>query len=208
MMSRLMIGIAGPSASGKTSLTEKIKNNLKSDEVEIIKYDDYYKNQDHLELKERFKTNYDHPNAFDNDLLLTHLKLLKNGHGIQKPIYDFKIHTRKKEVQEIKPKRVIILEGIFALLDEEIRELLNIKLYVSEDSDICFIRRLIRDTNERSRSQQNVIDQYIKTVKPMQEKFVMPTKKYADIIILRAAENEIALNMINDQIEKQINKYN
>ncbi len=203
-MQSLIIGIGGPSAGGKTTLTNRIKENLNHDEVEIIKYDDYYKSQDHLELEERYKTNYDHPNAFDTSLLIEHLHKLKSGQGIQKPLYDYIKHTRKKETEKIEPKKVIILEGIFTLLDEELRDLLDIKLYAAEDSDICFIRRLIRDTKERGRTQESVIEQYTKTVKPMQEKFVSPTKKYADIIILRAAVNDIALDMIIDQIQKRL----
>ncbi len=203
-MQSLIIGIGGPSAGGKTTLTNRIRENLNHDEVEIIKYDDYYKSQDHLELEERYKTNYDHPNAFDTSLLIEHLHKLKSGQGIQKPLYDYIKHTRKKETEKIEPKKVIILEGIFTLLDEELRDLLDIKLYAAEDSDICFIRRLIRDTKERGRTQESVIEQYTKTVKPMQEKFVSPTKKYADIIILRAAVNDIALDMIIDQIQKRL----
>ncbi len=203
-MSALVIGIAGPSAGGKTSLTQKIENELDFDEVVMIRYDDYYKTQDNLIFEERLKTNYDHPNAFDTDLLIKDVKALKAGKTINKPLYDFKEHTRKKEVEEIKAKKVIIIEGIFTLLDEELRNLLDIKLYVSEDSDICFIRRLQRDTKERGRSIESVITQYMATVKPMQEKFVTPTQKFADIIILRARENQIAIKMLIDRIKKEL----
>lgn len=203
-MSVLIIGIAGPSAGGKTSLTQKIEQSLEAKQVVMIKYDDYYKNQDHLEFEQRLQTNYDHPNAFDTELLIQDLTRLKQGETIDKPIYDFTKHTRKKEVEQIEAKKVIIVEGIFTLLDEKLRSLLDIKLYTSEDSDICFIRRLQRDTKERGRSIESVINQYISTVKPMQEKFVTPTQKFADIIILRAKENEIALKMIIDRIKKEL----
>ncbi len=203
-MSALLIGIAGPSAGGKTTLTEKIEKGLDDNQVAMIKYDDYYKDQDHLPFEQRLKTNYDHPNAFDTDLLIKDLKDLKSGKKIQKPLYDYTNHTRKKEVEEIEPKKVIILEGIFTLLDEELRDLLDIKLYILEDSDICFIRRLQRDTKERGRTIESVINQYITTVKPMQEKFVEPTRKFADIIILRAGENEIAIKMLIDRIKKEL----
>ncbi len=204
-METLIIGIAGPSAGGKTSLTNKINDNLDHSDVIIIKYDDYYKDQSDMTFEERLKTNYDHPSSFDTELLISDLKRLKEGKSIEKPLYDFKEHNRKKETEIVEPKKVIILEGLFTLLDEELRELLDIKLYVLEDSDICFIRRLLRDTKERGRTIESVIDQYTKTVKPMQEKFVDPTKKYADLIVLRAKENDIAIKMIIDRIKKELN---
>ncbi len=204
-MDNLIIGIAGPSAGGKTTLTEKIQERLQNKSVVVLKYDDYYKSQDHLSFEQRLKTNYDHPDAFDTELLLKDLKSLKEGKSIKKPLYDYKNHTRKKEVETIEPQKVIILEGLFTLLDQRVRDLLNIKLFVYEDSDICFIRRLKRDTEQRGRTIQSVIDQYVQTVKPMQETFIIPTKKFADIIILRARDNEIAIKMIIDQIQKEIN---
>ncbi len=204
-MDTLIIGIAGPSAGGKTSLTNKINANLTTSDVIIIKYDDYYKDQSHMSFENRLKTNYDHPSSFDTELLINDLKSLKKGDSIEKPLYDFKEHNRKKETEIVKPKKVIILEGLFTLLDEELRDLLDIKLFVLEDSDICFIRRLLRDTKERGRTIESVIEQYTKTVKPMQEKFVEPTKKYADLIVLRAKENDIAIKMIIDRIKKELN---
>lgn len=203
-MNILLIGVAGPSAAGKTTFTEKVKETLQTEDVLVIKYDDYYKNQDDILLEERIKTNYDHPDAFDTKLLIEDLKKLKSGIGIDKPLYDYKNHTRKKETERIEPKKVIILEGIFTLLNERLREILDIKLYVGEDSDICFIRRLLRDTKERGRTPESIIEQYINTVKPMQERFVSPTKNYADLIILRANENQIALDMIVDKIKKEL----
>ncbi len=204
-MDTLIIGIAGPSAGGKTSLTNKINTNLTTSDVIIIKYDDYYKDQSHISFEKRLETNYDHPSSFDTELLINDLKSLKKGNSIEKPLYDFKEHNRKKETEIVKPKKVIILEGLFTLLDEELRDLLDIKLFVSEDSDICFIRRLLRDTKERGRTIESVIEQYTKTVKPMQERFVEPTKKYADLIVLRAKENDIAIKMIIDRIKKELN---
>ncbi len=204
-MDTLIIGIAGPSAGGKTSLTNKINDNLDHSDVIIIKYDDYYKDQSDMSFEQRLETNYDHPSSFDTELLISDLKKLKEGKTIEKPLYDFKEHNRKKETEIVEPKKVIILEGLFTLLDEELRDLLDIKLYVLEDSDICFIRRLLRDTKERGRTIDSVIEQYTKTVKPMQEKFVDPTKKYADLIVLRAKENDIAIKMIIDRIKKELN---
>lgn len=200
-MKTYIIGIAGPSAGGKTSLTEEIQRRLNSDDFLIIKYDDYYKNQDHLEFEKRVQTNYDHPDAFDTHLLIEDLKKLKQGKQINKPVYDYNLHTRKKETELITSKSVIVLEGIFALLDEELRDLLDIKIYVNEDSDICFIRRLQRDTKERGRTQESIINQYLDTVKPMQEQFIDPTKKFADLIIPRAKENEIAIKILTDKIK-------
>lgn len=203
-METLIIGIAGPSAGGKTSLTQEINQRLNHEDVIVINYDDYYKSQDHLSFEERLEINYDHPSSFDTDLLISDLKDLKKGKEIEKPLYDFKEHNRKKEREIVKPKKVIIVEGLFTLLDENLRDLLDIKLFVSEDSDICFIRRLLRDTKERGRTIDSVINQYTKTVKPMQEKFIEPSQKYADLIVLRAKENEIAIKMIIDRIEKEL----
>lgn len=201
-MNTMIIGIAGPSAGGKTSVTNLICERIEVGHALVIRYDDYYKDQSHLTFEERVKTNYDHPNAFDTDLLIEHIKDLKGGKPIQKPIYDFTEHNRKKETEKVMPRDVIIIEGIFSLLDERLRELLDTKVYVYEDSDICFIRRLKRDTAERGRTLENVIDQYMQTVKPMQEQFIEPTKKYADVIILRGKTNSVAIEMIADNIAR------
>lgn len=202
----LVIGIAGASASGKTSLTKELVKRVGEENINIIRYDDYYKNQSGIPLEERIKTNYDHPDAFDTDLLISDLKKLKAGETINKPLYDFNNHTRKKETEKMQYKPVIIVEGIFTLLEENLRILLDIKLFTYEDSDICFIRRLNRDIKQRGRTIDSVVQQYMNTVKPMQEKFIEPTKKYADMIILRGRENHVAIDMVSQNIKENLDK--
>ncbi len=199
----LIIGIAGPSAGGKTTVTKKIKEKF-GNEVIIIKYDDYYHDQAHLTPEERRKINYDHPNAFDTDLLIEHLKVLMSGKEVNIPIYDYTIDTRSNETKTVKPKSIIIIEGLFTLLEEEIRNLLDIKIYVETDLDICFIRRLKRDIKERKRTLESVIDQYVTTVKPMHEQFINPTRKYADFVVLNGGKNPIVIDMINNMISSKL----
>ncbi len=199
MKNSLIIGIAGPSAGGKTTVTEKIKETF-GDDVVIIKYDNYYKDQTHLTFEERLNVNYDHPNAFDTNLLLEHLQLLIAGQTVKIPTYDFSSYNRSSIVNEVKPKKIIVIEGLFTLLEESIRDLLDIKIYVETDLDICFIRRLKRDIDERGRTLDSVISQYTETVKPMHEKFISPTRKYADIVVLHGGKNPVVNNMINSMI--------
>lgn len=206
MKKPLIIGIAGGSASGKTSLSQKIfetYNDFKS--VLVIKQDDYYKSQDHLEMSERLKTNYDHPFAFDNDFLLNHLRDLINYKQIEKPVYDFVNHTRAKKTELIGPAEVIILEGLFVLEDKAIRNILDIKIFVDTDADVRFIRRLLRDVNERERTLEHVVSQYENTVKPMHEQFVEPSKRYADIIVPIGSENIVALDLLTTKINSILN---
>ncbi len=199
----LIIGIAGPSAGGKTTVTKKI-NEIFNDEVIIIRYDDYYKDQADMSFEERCKVNYDHPNAFDTDLLIKHLNKLVKGNSVEKPTYDYTMHTRSEVVEKIEPRRIIILEGLFALLEDRIRDLLDIKIFVETDPDVCFIRRLIRDTRDRGRTQQSVIDQYLQTVKPMQEIFINPTRKYADVVVLNGGKNPVVIDMITNLIDGKL----
>ena len=175
-MKPVLILIAGGSASGKSTVVDKIQNKLNSLYVTVIRHDDYYKDQSHVSLEDRIKVNYDHPNALDNDLLYEHLKLLLDNQPINCPTYDFKVHNRSEITKLIKPTKVIILEGILILEDERIRDLADIKIFVESDDDIRFIRRLLRDINERGRSMDSVIDQYLTTVKPMYYSFIKPSK--------------------------------
>jgi len=189
MKKPLIIGIAGGTASGKTSISRHIKElyaNEKS--VLIIRQDDYYKDQSNKPMKERVKTNYDHPNAFDNDLLLKQIDELINGNVIEKPTYDFVNHTRSDVTETCYPCDVLILEGLFVLEDENIRNILDMKVFVDTASDIRFIRRLMRDVEERGRTMQSVVEQYTCTVRPMHESFIEPSKRYADIIIPEGGE--------------------
>ncbi len=199
----LVIGIAGPSAGGKTTVTEKILE-IFNDEVIIIKYDDYYNDQSDIPFEERCKVNYDHPNAFDTELLIKHLSMLIKGNTIEKPTYDYTIHTRSNVVEKVEPRRIIILEGLFALLEERIRDLLDIKIFVETDPDVCFIRRLKRDTQDRGRTLESVIDQYLSTVKPMQEIFITPTRKFADVVVLNGGKNPVVIDMIKNLIQAKL----
>lgn len=200
----IIIGIAGGSASGKSSLSEEVYQFFKGNhKVKIIKQDDYYKDQSHKSMEERVKTNYDHPFAFDTDLLVEHLSLLKDKQMIKKPIYDYVLHTRSKQYELIEGRDIIILEGIFVLAEEEIRKLCDILIYVDTDADIRFIRRLKRDMIERGRTLESVCDQYLETVRPMHEQFIEPSKKYAHIIIPEGS-NKVAIDLLITKIKSII----
>ncbi len=197
----LVIGVAGGSGSGKTSVTKAICDRFSDKTILVLDQDDYYKNQDHLSFEERLKTNYDHPFAFDNDLLIQHIKELLEQRPIEKPVYDYKRHTRSEEVILVEPKDVIIVEGILVLEDSRLRDLMDIKLYVDTDNDIRFIRRLVRDIKERGRNLDSVVEQYLNSVRPSHLQFIEPTKRYADIIIPEGGENFVAIDVIASKIE-------
>ncbi|WP_050636379.1 uridine kinase [Candidatus Stoquefichus sp. SB1] len=198
----IIIGIAGGSASGKTSIAQQLYDAFKGNhKVKILKQDDYYKDQSDLTYEERTQTNYDHPLAFDTDLLVDHLKKLKNKETIHKPTYDYTQHNRSHITETIEGRDVIILEGIFVLAEERIRELCDILVYVDTDSDIRFIRRLRRDTEERGRSVESVCNQYMNTVRPMHEQFIEPSKKYAHIIIPEGGSNRVAVDLLITKIK-------
>ncbi|WP_071027837.1 uridine kinase [Peptoniphilus raoultii] len=201
---RLIIGIAGGSGSGKTTVTNRLVEKIREEKVTVIEEDSYYKDQSNLSYEERVKTNYDHPFAFDSDLLIDHLKKLKEGKSIEKPLYDFEIHNRKKEKEKVSPKEIIILEGILILQDEDIRNLLDIKVFVDTDSDVRIIRRILRDIKERGRSLDSVILQYMNSVRPAHLQFVEPSKKYADIIIPEGGHNEVAIDLLYQKIRSII----
>ncbi|MFC4356066.1 uridine kinase [Chryseomicrobium palamuruense] len=197
----LVIGIAGGSGSGKTSVTNAIYEAFKDHSVVVIQQDFYYKDQYHLEMEERLKTNYDHPLAFDNDLLIDHVNQLLTRQGIEKPVYDYARHTRSNETIQIDPKDVIILEGILVLEDERLRDLMNIKLYVDTDADLRIIRRILRDIHERGRTVESVVEQYLNVVRPMHNQFIEPTKRYADVIIPEGGQNEVAIDLMVTKIK-------
>lgn len=200
-MKPILIGIAGGSASGKTSISKKLKKTYEQTQsVVIIRQDDYYKDQTHLDMSERVKTNYDHPFAFDTDLLMSQLDQLMDGKSIEKPIYDFVHHTRSTQTEIIEPCDVVVLEGLFVLEEQEIRNRLNIKIYVDTDADIRFIRRLQRDVEDRGRTLQSVITQYTQTVRVMHEQFIEPSKRYADVIIPEGGKNEVAIDLLTTKI--------
>lgn len=196
----VIIAVAGGSASGKTTVVEEVISKLKKEFVVIIMHDDYYKEHNHLSLEERKTVNYDHPDSIDNELFLKHVNKLLKGEEINKPIYDFNTYSRLEKTEKITPKKVIILEGILVLTDKRIRELADIKLYVDLDSDMRFIRRMERDIKERGRTVESVVDQYLKTVKPMHHQFVEPTKRYADVIIPNDHKHDVAVDIIVSKI--------
>lgn len=206
MKKPILIGITGGTGSGKSTVSKEILKAIHDKNVAIIEQDSYYKNQSHLTFEERTKTNYDHPFAFDNDLLVQHLKDLLNNTSIDKPIYDFEKHTRKEETIKVEPKDIIILEGILILNDERIRDLCDIKIFVDTDSDVRVIRRIKRDIKERGRTLDSVIEQYMTTVRPAHIQFVEPSKKHADIIIPEGGYNKVAIDIIATKINSILNK--
>ena len=197
----VVIGIAGGSGSGKTSVTNSIYEVFKEHSVVVIEQDYYYKDQSHLQFEERLATNYDHPLAFDTDLLIEHINELLERRPIEKPVYNYAIHTRAEETILIEPKDVIILEGILVLEDKRLRDLMDIKLFVDTDGDLRIIRRLLRDINERGRTIDSVIDQYLNVVRPMHNQFIEPTKRYADVIIPEGGQNEVAIDLMVTKIK-------
>ncbi|SDX11538.1 uridine kinase [Marininema mesophilum] len=200
MKAPIIIGVAGGSGSGKTTVARNICERF-SDSVALIEQDAYYKDQSHLPMEERVKTNYDHPLAFDNDLLIDHLHKLQQQETIEKPIYDFALHTRAPEKMTITPKDVIILEGILILEDERLRDLMDIKVFVDTDADVRILRRIERDTKARGRSLDSVIEQYLTVVRPMHLQFIEPSKRYADLIIPEGGYNQVAVNLLINQIQ-------
>ena len=201
----ILIGLAGGSASGKTSIAQILYNTFKpTNSVTIIREDDYYKDQSHLTFEERKKTNYDHPFAFDHMLMTRQLDELIAGYSISKPTYDYTMHNRSDITERIEPSDVIIIEGLFVLEEKEIRDKLDIKVFVDTAADIRFIRRLIRDVKERGRTLESVVDQYVNTVRVMHEAFIEPTKRYADVIIPEGGSNTVAIDLLTTKISSII----
>lgn len=199
-----IIGIAGGSGSGKTSVTRKIMESLNGHSVVLIEQDYYYKDQSDKTFEERLQTNYDHPFAFDNDLLISHIMRLLDREPVEVPTYNYEIHTRSDETILVEPKDVIIIEGIFALENEKLRNLMDVKLYVDTDSDIRILRRMQRDIEKRGRTMDSVINQYLTVVRPMHLQFIEPTKRFSDIIIPEGGENNVAIDLITTKIRTLI----
>jgi uridine kinase len=197
----LMVGIAGGTGSGKTTVANAIVETLGTENVALISQDAYYKDQSSLPFQERTRVNYDHPDAFDNDLLLQHLQQLRNGQAIHLPVYDYALHTRTARTIRIEHKPVVVLEGIHVLADARIRAELDIKVFVHTDPDVRVLRRLMRDIHERGRTVESVFEQYLTTVKPMHDAFIEPSKRYADLIIPEGGENKIAISLLTTRIQ-------
>lgn len=196
----IVVGVTGGSGSGKTSVSKAIYDHFTGHSILMLEQDFYYKDQAEMAFEERLKTNYDHPLAFDTDLLIRHLKQLLRYEPIDKPVYDYELYTRSSEIIHQEPKEVIILEGILILEDPRLRDLMDIKVYVDTDDDIRILRRMVRDVNERGRTMESVIEQYLTVVKPMYQKFIEPTKKYADIIIPEGGENKVAIDLMTTKV--------
>ncbi|ANE48121.1 uridine kinase [Paenibacillus swuensis] len=192
----LIIGIAGGTGSGKTSVARSIMDKMGNNDAVLISQDSYYLDHAELTMEEREQINYDHPNAFDNELLLKHLSALRSGQSVDIPVYDFTVHARSTATELVEPKQVVLVEGLHVLSDENLRSGLDIKVFVDTDADIRILRRVVRDIQERGRSLQSVVDQYMMTVKPMHDAFIEPSKKHADIIIPEGAENQIGISML------------
>lgn len=201
-MNTILIGIAGGTGSGKTTLTEHLASHFGTN-ISVVHHDNYYKRQD-LPFEERCKQNYDHPDAFDTELMIQHLKELKAGHAIHCPVYSYSDHNRTDETVLIQPTKVVIVEGILIFHDKALRDLLDIKIFVDTDADVRILRRALRDVEERGRSMESVVEQYLTTVKPMHDQFVEPSRKYADIVVLEGGHNLVALDLIMQRIANHI----
>ena len=202
-MKPLMIGIAGGTGSGKTTLVNRLKEQF-GDDISVLSHDSYYAAHHDLTLEERQALNYDHPAAFDTDRMIQDLLTLRDGDPIQCPVYDYSIHDRTDKTTEIHPNKVILVDGILIFENETLRNLMEIKIYVDTDADVRILRRIIRDVKQRGRSLDSVVEQYLTTVKPMHEQFVEPSKRYADVIVPEGGENLVALMMIIQRIAYHI----
>lgn len=202
----IIIGISGASASGKSLMANTIANEIGSSQVVVISEDSYYKEQSGVPFSEREKTNYDHPDSLDHALLSEHLLLLQQGKTVQVPVYDHSQHQRLEKTKPVGPGKIIILEGILLFTDPQLRRLMDIRIFMDTPLDICLIRRLHRDIEERHRTFQSVLDQYETTVRPMYWQFIEPSKRYADIIIPRGGENRIAIEMIKAKMRELLNQ--
>ena len=202
-MKTMIIGIAGGTGSGKTTLTRRLVETFGPD-VSVVYHDNYYKKHDGMTYEERAALNYDHPDAFDTDLMVSDLKKLAAGETIRCPVYDYSIHNRSEKTMEVRPTKVVIVEGILIFADRALRDMMDVKIFVDTDADVRILRRILRDVKERERSLDSVIDQYLTTVKPMHEQYVQPSRQYADVVVLAGGHNMVALDMITQRIKSHI----
>ena len=202
----IIIGIAGGTGSGKTTVVNKIANSLPEENVTILPQDAYYNDNAHLTFEDRQKINYDHPNSIDFDLLLNHIQKLKAGINIEQPIYSYTTHSRSEDYKIVHPKEILIVEGILVFTNEELRNMCDIKIFVHTDADDRLIRRIKRDITERGRDIEEVLNRYEKTLKPMHNQFIEPTMKYADMIVPVGGENKVAIDVLTSMIKEKIGK--
>lgn len=202
----LIIGIAGGSGSGKSTVARRVAEALVAQSVAFIAMDSYYKNYAHLPMDERRRVNWDHPEVFDTDLLTTHLRELAEGRSIQKPVYDFVTHTRSDRQQTVAPADVVVVDGILLFADERVRDHCDVKVFVDADADVRLIRRIRRDMAQRGRPLEEILDQYLTTVQPMHMEFVEPSKRYADVIVPRGGHNVVAIEMIIAKIQRRLHQ--
>ncbi len=200
----LIIGVAGGSGSGKTTVVREIIRNIGHSHVTVLHHDSYYRDVQHMPLEERVKINYDHPDSLETSLLIQHLHTLNAGKSVAVPTYDFTAHLRAPETERMEPRKVVIVDGLLILWDRELRQLMDIKVFVDTDSDLRFIRRLKRDIEERGRSAGSVIDQYLRTVRPMHLEFVEPSKRYADVIIPQGGHNAVGVDILLTKIRSVV----
>lgn len=203
-MKPLIIGIAGGTGSGKSTVARRVADSLKGSQVAFIDMDAYYRDHRHLTLEERRRVNWDHPDAFDTALLADHLEALGRGEAIEKPVYDFVHHARAPETVRIDPADVIVIDGILLLVDERVRRVCDVKVFVDTDADIRLIRRIRRDMAVRGRPLEEILDQYLTTVQPMHLQFVEPSKRYADLVIPRGGENTVAIDLLLASISRRL----
>jgi uridine kinase len=201
---RIVIGVAGGSGSGKTTVSEAILERVGRDRIAYLQHDSYYKDRSQLPPKERARANFDHPDALESELLAGHLAALKAGQSVEVPLYDFTTHTRQSETARVEPRKVVLVEGILIFAEKALRELMDIRVFVDTDADVRFIRRLQRDISERGRSVESVIRQYTETVRPMHLEFVEPSKRYADVIVPEGGFNLTAIDMIVARVKDMI----
>lgn len=203
-MDVMIIGIAGGTGSGKSTFTNRLKEQFQ-DDVAVIYHDNYYRRQDEVPFEERKKVNYDHPDSLETDLMLEHLRMLKNGMAVECPVYDYSLHNRSDQTILIEPKRVVLVEGILLLADPRIRQLLDIKIYVEADADERILRRIVRDVKERGRDLDNIVEQYLTTVKPMHYLYVEPTRAMADVVI-NSGMNNVAFDVVQSKIRIMLDR--
>lgn len=202
-MKTIVIGIAGGTGSGKTTLAKNISKHF-GNEISMLRHDDYYKCHDDIPMKERESLNYDHPDAFDKELLHRHVEMLKRGEAVDSPIYDYAVHNRSDKTRHVPATPVVVIEGILVFEDKELLDMLDMKIFVDTDADVRILRRITRDVKKRGRTLESVVKQYLTTVKPMHEAFVEPSKKHADIIVPEGGKNPVAYNMLITEIERHL----